>query len=137
VRGGRADQNLILLDDAVIYNPAHFFGIFSAINPFTSGEVNIYKGSIPAEYGGRLSSVFDIKTRKGNTEKFAGEASIGPVTSSLSLEIPVVKEKSSFLVGGRSTYSDWILKSLDEPLLNNKIGRASWRERVNRTVVNA
>ena len=119
VRGGRADQNLILLDDAVIYNPAHFFGIFSAINPFTSGEVNIYKGSIPAEYGGRLSSVFDIKTRKGNTEKFAGEASIGPVTSSLSLEIPVVKEKSSLLVGGRSTYSDWILKSLDEPSLNN------------------
>src|SRR5690606_22708442 len=87
--------------------------------PFTSGEVNIYKGSIPAEYGGRLSSVFDIKTRKGNTEKFAGEASIGPVTSSLSLEIPVVKEKSSLLVGGRSTYSDWILKSLDEPSLNN------------------
>src|SRR5690606_36102843 len=64
VRGGRADQNLILLDDAVLYNPAHFFGIFSALNPFTSGEVNIYKGNIPAEYGGRLSSVFDIKTKK-------------------------------------------------------------------------
>ncbi|MCM4158567.1 TonB-dependent receptor [Antarcticibacterium flavum] len=119
VRGGRADQNLILLDDAVIYNPAHFFGIFSAINPFTSGEVNIYKGSIPAEYGGRLSSVFDIKTRKGDTEKFTGEASIGPVTSSLSLEIPVVKEKSALLVGGRSTYSDWILNTLDDPALQN------------------
>jgi len=99
VRGGRADQNLILLDDAVLYNPAHFFGIFSALNPFTSGEVNIYKGSIPAEYGGRLSSVFDIKTKKANTEKFAGEASIGPVTSSLAHEIPVVKEKSDLLLG--------------------------------------
>lgn len=119
VRGGRADQNLILLDDAVIYNPAHFFGIFSAINPFTSGEVNIYKGSIPAEYGGRLSSVFDIKTRKGNKEEFSGEASIGPVTSSLSLDIPLIKEKSSLIVGGRSTYSDWILKSLDEPSLKD------------------
>lgn len=119
VRGGRADQNLILLDDAVLYNPAHFFGIFSALNPFTSGEVNIYKGSIPAEYGGRLSSVFDIKTRKANAEKFAGEASIGPVTSSLALEIPVVKEKSALLLGGRSTYSDWILQNLDEPSLKN------------------
>lgn len=119
VRGGRADQNLILLDDAVIYNPAHFFGIFSAINPFTSGEVNIYKGSIPAEYGGRLSSVFDIKTRKGNTEEFSGEASIGPVTGSISLDIPVVKEKSSLIIGGRSTYSDWILNALDEPALQN------------------
>src|SRR5690606_32660801 len=119
VRGGRADQNLILLDDAVLYNPAHFFGIFSALNPFTSGEVNIYKGSIPAEYGGRLSSVFDIKTKKANTQKFAGEASIGPVTSSLALEIPVVKEKSALLLGGRSTYSDWILQNLDEPSLKN------------------
>ena len=114
VRGGKTDQNLILLDDAVIYNPTHFFGIFSAINPFTTGDVNIYKGNIPAEYGGRLSSVFDIKTKDGNTEKFSGEASLGPVTSNLALEIPVVKNESSLLIGGRTTFSDWILRSLDE-----------------------
>ena len=114
VRGGKTDQNLILLDDAVIYNPAHFFGIFSAVNPFTTGDVNIYKGNIPAEYGGRLSSVFDIKTKDPNLEKFSGEASLGPVTANLALEIPLTKEKSSILIGGRSTFSDWILKSLDE-----------------------
>ncbi len=118
VRGGRTDQNLILLDNAVIYNPTHFFGIFSALNPFTTGDVNIYKGSIPAEYGGRLSSVFDIGTKDANVEKFAGEASIGPVTSNLTLETPIVKDKAAILVGGRATYSDWILKSLDEPELN-------------------
>ena len=119
VRGGRTDQNLILLDEAVIYNPTHFFGIFSALNPFTSGDVNIYKGSIPAEYGGRLSSVFDIGTRDATTEKFAGEVSVGPVTSNITLETPVIKGKAGILAGGRATYSDWILRSLDEPELSN------------------
>lgn len=119
VRGGGTDQNLILLDDAVIYNPSHFFGIFSALNPFTTGGVTIYKGSIPAEYGGRLSSVFDINTKDPNTDKFSGEASLGPVTSNLTLEIPIVKEKSGILLGGRSTYSNWILNSLDEESLKN------------------
>lgn len=114
VRGGKEDQNLILLDNAVLYNPSHFFGIFSALNPFTSGDVNIYKGSLPSEFGGRLSSVFDINTKDASTGKFAGEASIGPVTSNLTLEIPVVKNESSLLIGGRGTYSDWILKSLDD-----------------------
>jgi len=117
VRGGKTDQNLILLDDAVIYNPSHFFGIFSAINPFTSGDVNIYKGNIPAEYGGRLSSVFDIETKEANVEKFSGEGAIGPVTSNLVLEVPLVKEKAGLLVGGRTTYSNWILRSLDEESL--------------------
>lgn len=119
VRGGGTDQNLILLDDAVIYNPSHFFGIFSALNPFTSGAVTIYKGSIPAEYGGRLSSVFDISTKDANTQKFSGEASIGPVTSNLSLEIPVVKDKSGIIIGGRTTYSNWILNALDDESLKN------------------
>ena len=119
VRGGRIDQNLILLDNAVVYNPSHFFGIFSALNPFTTGTVNIYKGSIPVEYGGRLSSVFDIRTKEGNVEEFAGEASLGPVTSNLSLEVPIVKGKSSLLMGGRATYSQWILRSLKEESLKN------------------
>ncbi len=119
VRGGNADQNLFLLDDAVIYNPSHFFGIFSGINPFTTGGVTIYKGNIPAEYGGRLSSVFDLTTKDANASEFAGEASIGPVTSSLALEIPIEKDKAALLVGGRSTYSDWILRSLDDEALKN------------------
>ncbi|MBQ4821041.1 carboxypeptidase-like regulatory domain-containing protein [Aquimarina sp. MMG016] len=119
VRGGKSDQNLILLDDGVVYNPQHFFGIFSALNPFALGEVNIYKGTIPAEYGGRLSSVFDLKTKEGNVSKFGGEASIGPVTGNLVLETPIVKEKSSLLVGGRGAYANWILRSLDDESLNN------------------
>ena len=114
VRGGKEDQNLILLDGAVIYNPSHFFGLFSALNPFSIGEVNIYKGNIPAEFGGRLSSVFDLKTKNANKTKITGEASIGPVTSNVSLEIPIVKEKASLLVGVRGAYSNWILKLLDD-----------------------
>ncbi|WP_103865306.1 TonB-dependent receptor [Aquimarina sp. I32.4] len=117
VRGGKADQNLTLLDEGVLYNPQHFFGIFSALNPFALGSVNIYKGSIPAEYGGRLSSVFDLKTKNGNTDKLSGEASIGPVTGNVAVEIPIIKNKSSVLVGGRGTYANWILKSLDDEKL--------------------
>ncbi len=119
VRGGKTDQNLILIDDAVLYNPAHFFGIFSAVNPFTTGDMTIYKGNIPARFGGRLSSVFDITSKDANTLKFAGEVSVGPVTSNVALEIPVIKEKSGLLIGGRSTYSDWILKNLDEESLKD------------------
>ena len=119
VRGGNADQNLVILDDAVIYNPSHFFGIFQALNPYTTQGVKIYKGSIPAEFGGRLSSVFDITTKDANTKEFAGEASVGPVTNNIALEIPISKGKSALILGGRSSYSDWILKSLDEKSLRN------------------
>ena len=119
VRGGRADQNLILLDDAVLYNPSHFLGFFSAVNPFTTGSLEIYKASIPAEYGGRLSSVFDIETKSGSMEKFKGEGSVGPITANLAVEVPIVKEKASLIAGFRATYSDWILRSLDEEELKN------------------
>ena len=118
VRGGKTDQNLVLLDDGVIYNPSHFFGIFSALNPFSTGSADIYKGSIPVEFGGRLSSVFDLKTKTPNTEKFSGEAAIGPVTSTVVLEVPIKKEKAGLLVGGRGTYSGWILRSLDDDQLS-------------------
>jgi hypothetical protein len=114
VRGGKTDQNLILLDKAVIYNPSHFFGIFQALNPFAIEDVTIYKGHIPAEYGGRLSSVFDINTKKANTQNFSGEASLGPVTANVVLEVPIVKEKSGLLIGGRVAYSDWVLQSLKD-----------------------
>ncbi|WP_298136843.1 TonB-dependent receptor [Flavobacterium sp.] len=117
VRGGKEDQNLILIDDAVIYNPAHFFGFFSAVNPFSVKKADIYKGSIPTEFGGRLSSVFDITTKSGNKQKLVGEGGIGPVTSNLTIETPIVKEKSSLLFAGRATYSGWIIRSLNNESL--------------------
>jgi hypothetical protein len=119
VRGGKDDQNLILLDNAVLYNTSHFLGFFSAVNPYTTSKVDIYKGSIPARFGGRLSSVFDITTKNGNPEKFSGEGGIGSVTSNLSIGTPIIKNKSSLLVGVRTTYSEWILKSLKDESLKN------------------
>ncbi|HEY1196365.1 TonB-dependent receptor [Flavobacterium sp.] len=119
VRGGKEDQNLFLLDHATLYNPSHFFGFFTALNPYTTKKVDIYKGSIPAEFGGRLSSVFDISSKSGNVNEFQGEGGIGPVTSNLMLSTPVVKGKSSLILGGRATYSDYILKSLDDENLKN------------------
>jgi hypothetical protein len=119
VRGGKEDQNLILLDNGLIYNPAHFFGFFSSVNPFTTKKADIYKGSIPAEFGGRLSSVFDITSKNGNPTKFSGEGGIGPVTSNLALSTPIIKDKSSLLVGIRGTYSGWILRSLKNESLKN------------------
>ena len=119
VRGGKEDQNLILLDNGTIYNPAHFFGFFSAFNPYTINKVDIYKGGIPSEFGGRLSSVFDITSKNGNVEKFFGEGGIGPVTSNLTVSTPIAKGKSSLLLGGRATYSDWILRSLNDDKLKN------------------
>lgn len=119
VRGGKVDQNLILFDGAPIYNPSHFFGVFSAINPFAAGAVDIYKGSIPSEYGGKLSSVIDISTKEINKEKFSGEGNIGPVTGNLLLEVPVIEKKSAILIGARATYSNWVLRSLSEESLQN------------------
>lgn len=119
VRGGKTDQNLIMLDEGVVYNPTHFFGLFSAVNPFTTGTVKIYKGSAPAEYGGRLSSVFDISTKNGDYKKFKGEVSVGPVTSNITLETPIVEDKSSLIFGARGTYSNWILRSLDSSSFEN------------------
>ncbi|WP_303312456.1 TonB-dependent receptor [Hymenobacter sp. BT730] len=112
VRGGAADQNLILFNDATVYNPAHLFGFFSAFNPDIIKSVELFKSAIPAKYGGRLSSVLDITTRDGNKKKFAGAGGIGPLTSRLMLEGPILKDKSSFIISGRSSYSDWLLKQI-------------------------
>ena len=114
VRGGAADQNLILLNDATIYNPAHFFGFFSAFNPDIVKDVQLYKSSIPEKYGGRLSSVLDVTDREGNKKNFTGSAGIGLLTSRFNIEGPIVKDKTSFIFGGRTTYSDWLLKLLPE-----------------------
>ncbi|MFD2785014.1 TonB-dependent receptor [Hymenobacter rubripertinctus] len=112
VRGGNTDQNLILFNDMTIYNPSHLFGFFSAFNPDILQGVELYKSAIPAKYGGRLSSVLDISSREGNKKKFSGAGGIGPLTSRLTLEGPIIKDKSSFLIGGRASYSDWLLRRL-------------------------
>jgi len=112
VRGGSADQNLVLFNDATIYNPSHFFGFFSAFNPDVVKDVELYKSSIPEKYGGRLASVLDITSRDGNKKKFSGAGGIGPLTTRLALEGPIVKDKTTFILGGRTTYSDWLLKTI-------------------------
>ncbi|MDL2264857.1 TonB-dependent receptor [Parabacteroides sp. OttesenSCG-928-G07] len=114
VRGGSTDQNLILFNDGTIYNPTHLFGFFSAFNSDLIRDMELYKSSIPAKYGGRISSVLDINTREGNKKEFGGSASIGLLTSSLTLEGPLFSDKTSYIIGGRTTYSDWILKQLPE-----------------------
>lgn len=112
VRGGTTDQNLILLDEATVYNASHLLGFFSVFNPDAIKDVTIYKGSIPAEFGGRLSSVLDINMNDGNNKKFSVNGGIGLISSRLTVEGPIVKEKGSFIVSGRRTYADLILRSL-------------------------
>jgi hypothetical protein len=119
VRGGATNQNLILFNDAVIYNPSHLFGFFSAFNPDVVKTVELYKSGIPAEYGGRLSSVLEVNSPEGNKKKFSGSGGISPITGRLTLEGPIIKDKTSFLIGARSTYSDWLLKKIHNKALNN------------------
>ena len=120
VRGGSADQNLILFNDATVYNPSHFFGFFSAFNPDIVKSVELYKSSIPARYGGRLSSVIDIATREGNKKEFSGSAGIGAITSRVEIEGPLVKDKTSFMLAGRKTYADWLLNLLPQQYKNSR-----------------
>ena len=119
VRGGNTDQNLVLLNNTVIYNPSHLFGFFSAFNPDVIKSANLYKSGIQAQYGGRLSSVFDIGIRDGNKKKLTITGGISPITGRVTLEGPIKKDTSSFLIGIRSTYSDYILNLLDDPVLKN------------------
>lgn len=113
VRGGAADQNLILFNGATIYNPTHLFGLFSAFNPDMVESVDLYKAGVPVQFGGRLSSVLDIQSKFGNSEKLKGGGGIGLMTSRLYLEGPL-SEKTTFAVGGRTTYSNWLFGFLDE-----------------------
>lgn len=119
VRGGAADQNLILLNDATIYNPSHLFGFFSAFNPDIVKSVELYKSAIPEKYGGRLSSVLDVTTKQGNTKKITGSAGIGPLTSKVSLEGPIGSEKTTFIASARSSYSDWLLHQIPNSAYRN------------------
>ena len=114
VRGGATDQNLMLLNGGTIYNPTHLFGFFTAFNSDMVSDVEIYKSSIPSQFGGRISSVLNITGKEANKEKFVGVAGIGLLTSKLNLEIPLWKERTSLLLSGRTTYSDWLLGMLPE-----------------------
>ncbi|RTY89415.1 TonB-dependent receptor [Flavobacterium sp. GSP27] len=118
VRGGGADQNLILLDEATIFNSSHVFGFFSVFNPDAIKDLKLYKGGIPARYGGRASSVLDIYQKDGNSKNFHINGGIGLISSRILAEGPLVKDKGSFLIGGRSSYAHLFLK-LSEKQKNN------------------
>jgi hypothetical protein len=113
VRGGAADQNLILLDEATLYNSSHLFGFFSVFNPDAIKDLTLYKGGIPARYGGRISSVMDIYQKDGNKREYHASGGIGLVASRLLLEGPIVKDKASFLLGGRTSYAHLFLPLFD------------------------
>jgi len=118
VRGGAADQNLILLDEATVYNPEHFFGFFSTFNSDAIKDVTLYKGAIPAEYGGRLSSVLDIKMNDGNYKKIGVSGGLGLISSRLNIDGPIVKDKGSFIISARRTYADLFLKLSSDTNVN-------------------
>jgi len=119
VRGGSADENLILLNGMTIYNPSHFFGFFSAFNPDIVKDVELYKSTIPEKYGGRLASVLEVSDREGNKKNFTGSLGIGLLTSRLNVEGPIDKDKTSFIFGARTTYSNWLLQLLPAAYKNS------------------
>ncbi len=119
VRGGSADQNIFYINRVPVYNTSHMFGFLSAFNSDIIHDFSVYKGNVPVNYGGRLSSVFNILTRKGNLKNFSAHAGISPVSAHTTLEGPIIKEKVSLLVSGRTSYSDWMLRKMDDPLLQD------------------
>lgn len=122
VRGGGSDQNLILLDEATVYNASHLLGFFSTFNSDAIKDVQLYKGGIPAQFGGRISSVLDIAMMDGNQKKLTTEGGIGLIASRLKVEAPLIKDKSSFMISGRRTYADMFLKlSNDDDVNKSKL----------------
>lgn len=119
VRGGSADQNLVQVDGAPVYNASHFFGIFSVFNPDGIKKVDLYKGNMPASYGGRASALIDVSLREGETNRLSGEGGIGTISSRLTLQGPIFGEKSNFLISGRRTYADLFLKLSSNPDIKN------------------
>ncbi len=119
VRGGNTDQNLVQLDEATVYNPNHLFGLFSTFNTNAINSVTLIKGGYPAQYGGRLSSILDITMKEGNKKKFSGEGGIGLISSNLTLQGPITKNKSSFIISVRRTFLDLIAKAVVPKNKNN------------------
>ncbi len=120
VRGGNADQNLILLDEATVYNASHLLGFFSVFNADAIKNVTLYKGGQPAEYGGRLSSVLDIRTQDGSDKEFGAEGGIGLIASRLKLEVPIVKDKGSFSINARRSYADLFLQLSKDSVMRQR-----------------
>jgi hypothetical protein len=134
VRGGGPDQNLVILDEATVYNAGHLLGFFSVFNNDAIKDVKLYKGDIPARFGGRLSSVLDVRMKDGNTKRFSGTGGIGIISSRLTLEGPILKEKTSFIASGRRTYADIFLPlSSNEDLRDNKLYFYDFNAKVNHT----
>jgi TonB dependent receptor/CarboxypepD_reg-like domain/TonB-dependent Receptor Plug Domain len=119
VRGGNSDQNLIVLDEAVVYNPNHLFGFFSTFNSDAVKDLKVYKGGFPAQYGGRLSSVIDVRMKEGNNKKYSASGGIGLISSRLTVEGPIKKDESSFIVSGRRTYVDLITRQVNKSNADN------------------
>lgn len=119
VRGGSKDQNLILLDEAIVYNPSHLMGFFSVFNNDAIKDITLYKGDMPSEYGGRLSSILDVRMKEGNSKKFEGNGGIGTISSRLTLEGPIVEDEISYIISGRRTYADIFLVFAPEEDLRN------------------
>lgn len=118
VRGGNIDQNLVLMDEAPVYNSSHLFGFFSVFNPDAVKDVKLIKGGIPAQYGGRVSSILDIRMKEGNSKKLEVNGGLGTIFSRLSIEAPIIKDKASFIIAGRRSYIDVLAK----PFLKNQSG---------------
>lgn len=114
VRGSSADQNMFYINKVPVYNTSHLFGFFTSFNPDVVNDFTLYKSNIPASYGGRLSSIFNITTRQGSKKKFYSQGGISPITARFSLEVPAIKDKLSIVTSFRSSYSDWILKKIKD-----------------------
>ncbi len=135
VRGGAIDQNLVLLDEAPVYNSAHLFGFFSVFNPDAVKDVKLIKGGIPAQYGGRLSSLLDVRMKEGNSKRFEMNGGIGAIFSRLAIEAPIVKDKASFIVAARRSYIDVLAKPfLDSDLRNSQFYFYDLTAKVNYTI---
>ena len=119
VRGSPADQNIFYINKIPIYNTSHLFGFFSAFSPDIIKDFSFYKSNVPARYGSRLASFFDISTKEGNNKKFTARGGISPVTGHIAIEGPLIKDHSSFIISTRSTYSDWLLSTLTDPDIRN------------------
>lgn len=121
VRGGSVDQNLVLLDEAMVYNASHLLGFFSTFNSDAIKDVNLYKGGMPAQYGGRLASVLDVSMLDGNNQKFGMEGGIGLIASRLKIDGPIEKNKGSFMISGRRTYADMFIKLSSDSSVNKSV----------------
>jgi hypothetical protein len=119
VRGGAADQNLFIMNNVPIFNTSHMLGMFSAFNADMIKDFKLYKSNIPIEFGGRIASVFEIRSKQGNRNDFSMKGGISPITGRLLFEGPLIKDRSSFIIGVRSTYANWVLRTIDNPDIKN------------------